>query len=141
MWHIKDVFMNSMYSQQGQGFHAVPQDQTFQQAPEVQQVQFCQQAPLLQLLPVKQQHSYYLCIMIYMALFLTKACCMFPLVLTKNLFIYFFTGFVSPCAADTKHLGLVLQNIAPRCYSWSEVQHGILKAVTKNRQRDIYLTS
>lgn len=137
MWHIKEVFMNNMYSQQGQGFHAVPQDQTFQQAPEVQQVQFCQQAPLLQLLPVKRQHSYYLCIMIYMALFRTKACCMFPSVLTKNVFIYFlkitlekqiFFCFVSPYAADTKHLGFVLQNIAPRCYSWSEVQHRIFKS-------------
>ncbi len=43
--------MNKMYSQQGQGFHAVPRDQTFQQAPEVPQVQFSQQAPLLQLHP------------------------------------------------------------------------------------------
>lgn len=43
-----------MYSQQAQGFHAVPQDQTFRRVPEVPQVQFSQQAPLLQLLPVKR---------------------------------------------------------------------------------------
>lgn len=49
--------MNKMYSQQGQGFHAVPQDQTFQQVPEVPQVQFSQRAPLLQLLPVKREHK------------------------------------------------------------------------------------
>lgn len=47
-----------MYSQQGQGFHAVPQDQTFQKAPEVPQVQFSQQAPLLQLLPVEHYNHY-----------------------------------------------------------------------------------
>lgn len=49
--------MNKMYSQQGQGFHAVPQDQTFQQVPEVPRVQFSQQAPLLQLLPVKREQK------------------------------------------------------------------------------------
>lgn len=49
--------MSKMYSQQGQGFHAVPQDQTFQQAPEVPQAQFSQQDPRLQLRPVKHQNK------------------------------------------------------------------------------------
>lgn len=49
------MFLNIIYSQQDQGFHAVPQDQPFQRAPEVPQVQFSQQAPLLQLLPGKHR--------------------------------------------------------------------------------------
>lgn len=40
------------YSQQGQGFHVDPQDHSFQRDPEVPQVRFCQQVPLLQPLPV-----------------------------------------------------------------------------------------
>lgn len=48
--------MTKIYSQQGQGFHVDPQDQPFQGDPEVQQVQFSQQVPLLQLLPVKQKN-------------------------------------------------------------------------------------
>lgn len=47
--------VTNSYSQQGQGFHADPQHQVFQGAPEVPQVQFCQQVPLLQLLPVKNK--------------------------------------------------------------------------------------
>lgn len=50
------------YSQQDQVFHAVPQDRSFQEVPEVQQAQFFQQAPLLQLLPVKQPPNHIYCL-------------------------------------------------------------------------------
>lgn len=59
MWNLSHFCrsLSKIYSRQDQEFHAVPQDQTFQQAPEVPPVQFCQQAPRHHLLPVEHQHS------------------------------------------------------------------------------------